>query len=82
MFEIDTAGDPFVALPPHVKARRVEDAYLFGVRLRIVATRTGISDAASLASHLGLARPTEPTLEDVFVSLARRQVTASEKVQS
>jgi ABC-2 type transport system ATP-binding protein len=82
MFEIDTPGDPFVALPAARQSAALEDAYLFGVRLRIVATRTGISDAASLASELGSARPTEPTLEDVFVSLARRQVAASGKVRS
>jgi hypothetical protein len=33
----------------------------------------GITDAARLASTFGMSATTEPTLEDVFVSLARRQ---------
>ena len=82
MFEIETVGDPFGALPAVRGSAVLEDAYLFGVRLRIVATRTDIAAAAGLAATLGTVRQTDPTLEDVFVSLARRQVAASGKVQS
>jgi len=81
MFEIETAGDPFAALPAARKSPALEDAYLFGVRMRLVATRDGVAEAAALAESFGSVHDTEPTLEDVFVSLARRQ-TPTEKVQS
>jgi ABC-2 type transport system ATP-binding protein len=82
MYEIDAAGDPFTLLPVAKQSAALEDAYLFGVRLRIVSTPAGRNDAAALAARLGDARITEPTLEDVFVSLARRQAAATEKVAS
>ena len=82
MFEVDTTGDPFGVLPAARHNPAVEDAYLFGVRLRMVATHGGVAEAAALASSCGAARPTDPTLEDVFVSLAPRQTAATEKVQS
>jgi ABC-2 type transport system ATP-binding protein len=73
IFEIDPREDPFTLLPIAKESAALEDAYLFGVRLRLVATRVGITDAARLASTFGMSATTEPTLEDVFVSLARRQ---------
>lgn len=82
MFEVDTPGDPFAVLPAARQSAAIEDAYLFGLRLRLVATRAGVADAAALASSFGSPRTTDPTLEDVFVSLARRQAAAMEKVQS
>ena len=65
--------DPFTLLPAARKSAALEDAYLFGVRLRLVATLDGMTDAAQLADSFGPSQTTEPTLEDVFVSLARRQ---------
>jgi ABC-2 type transport system ATP-binding protein len=82
MFEIEPREDPFTLLPIAQQNRSLEDCYLFGVRLRLVATHAGTADAAQLASTFGRSRTTEPTLEDVFVSLARRQAKATEKVTS
>jgi ABC-2 type transport system ATP-binding protein len=82
IFEIEPREDPFTLLPAAKESAALEDAYLFGVRLRLVATRAGITDAAQLASTFGASATTEPTLEDVFVSLARRQAAATEKVIS
>jgi hypothetical protein len=49
----------------------LEDAYLLGVRLRAVA-RPGGADAAFRAlARWGRPQVSEPSLEDVFVSLAR-----------
>jgi ABC-type multidrug transport system ATPase subunit len=82
IFEVDPHGDPFALLPAAKRQSAFEDAYLFGVRLRLVATADGTNEAARLAAEFGRTRTTEPSLEDVFVSLARRQTAALEKVAS
>ena len=82
IFEVEAHGDPFTQLPAAKQAAAFEDAYLFGVRLRLVATADGTREAARLAATFGRAQTTEPSLEDVFVSLARRQTAALEKVAS
>jgi ABC-2 type transport system ATP-binding protein len=82
MFEIDPREDPFNLLSSARPHAALEDAYLFGVRLRLVATEAGITEAAALAASLGTSKPTVPSLEDVFVSLARRQAVSVEKVAS
>jgi ABC-type multidrug transport system ATPase subunit len=83
IFEIEPHRDPFSALPVAHASRLLEDAYLFGVRLRIVSTDASRADAPALAAGFGAWRLTEPTLEDVFVSLARRQAAQRlEKVAS
>jgi ABC-2 type transport system ATP-binding protein len=81
LFEVEPNGDPFDVLPIARQSAAIEDAYLFGVRLRLVAAAGASADAARLAGHLGQARPTDPSLEDVFVSLGRVQRSA-EKVAS
>ena len=61
----------------------LEDAYLFGVRVRLVAAPGGEREAAALAATFGVSRHSAPSLEDVFVSLARQQsARAAEKVTS
>ena len=52
-------------------AAPLEDAYLFGLRLRVLAREGRASEAAALVAPLGPAAPAEPSLEDVFVDLAR-----------
>jgi len=82
LFEVVAEGDPFAALSKIRGAAALEDAYLFGVRLRAVSRPGRESDARRLVAPLGSAVPAEPSLEDVFVSLARRQAAPQEAVAS
>jgi ABC-type multidrug transport system ATPase subunit len=82
MFEVAPRLDPFELLAAARDNGAVEDAYLFGVNLRLVAAPGGIAETERLAATFGEPRLTEPTLEDVFVSLARRAPAATEKVSS
>jgi ABC-2 type transport system ATP-binding protein len=85
IFEVSTAGDPFAALSRIRGEEALEDAYLFGVRLRVVLRRGREEDARRLVAPLGAGsalKPAEPSLEDVFVSLARRQAAPREAVAS
>ncbi|HJZ76528.1 MAG TPA: ABC transporter ATP-binding protein [Vicinamibacterales bacterium] len=82
IFEVDPRADPFDLLTAAQQNGAIEDAYLFGVRLRLVAAPDGIAETARLAETFGSTRMTEPTLEDVFVSLARRATAPTEKVTS
>jgi ABC-2 type transport system ATP-binding protein len=78
IFELLPPGDPFEALSGIEGDPALEDAYLFGRRLRAVA-RPGESDEAErLLSRLGEPSPAEPSLEDVFVSLARKRAAEAE----
>jgi len=82
LFETPAGAEPFAALAAIRGEGALEDAYLFGTRLRAVA-RPGAGEAAmQLLSRSGTPAPAEPSLEDVFVSLAReraesRKVTAA-----
>jgi hypothetical protein len=49
----------------------VEDAYLFGVTLRAVATAGAVDDVRAALAPLGRVTAAEPTLEDAFVTLVR-----------
>ena len=82
IFEVVTEGDPFAALAKIRGDAALEDAYLFGVRLRAVGRPGREADARRLVAPLGTAVPAEPSLEDVFVSLARRQAAPQEAVAS
>ncbi len=82
IFEVVTVEDPFVALAKIRGDESLEDAYLFGVRLRVVGRPGREADVRRLVAPLGPASPAEPSLEDVFVSLARRQATPQEAVAS
>jgi ABC-type multidrug transport system ATPase subunit len=82
IFEFEPRVDPFDLLPAARQSAAVEDAYLFGVRLRLVAAPEGVAETRRLAATFGEPQMTEPTLEDVFVSLARRAADANEKVAS
>jgi ABC-2 type transport system ATP-binding protein len=82
IFETDVSGDPFEPLAAIQGHAALEDAYLFGRRLRVVAL-AGREDAARDAlSPFGAPRAAEPSLEDVFVSLARKQRQQTAKVTS
>jgi ABC-2 type transport system ATP-binding protein len=82
IFEVAAAGDPFAALSQVRGDAALEDAYLFGARLRVVARSGQAAAAGGLVAALGAPAPAEPSLEDVFVSLARRQTAAAERVAS
>ena len=81
LLEVEPAGDPFDSLPIVQAHDAIEDAYLFGMKLRAIG-RSGLEAAARDAiGGLGVLGDAEPSLEDVFVSLARRyRGTSSLKV--
>ncbi len=72
--------DPFAELSRVRGAAPLEDAYLFGRRLRVVARAGEEASARRLLEPLGAPAAAEPSLEDVFVSLARRVPMPEEKV--
>jgi len=71
LFEVPLASEPFAALASVRGDAGLEDAYLFGRRLRAVARPGAGPDAARLLAPFGVPENAEPSLEDVFVSLAR-----------
>lgn len=71
LLEVDLEGAPFEALAAVRGAAPLEDAYLFGLRLRVLAREGRVEEASSLVSRFGAPSPAEPSLEDVFVDLAR-----------
>ncbi len=82
IYETRPPGDPFAALAEIRGAPPLEDAYLFGVRLRAVAKENEEAAARRLVARFGEPRDAEPSLEDVFVSLARRQAAPAEGVSA
>lgn len=80
LLEVPVSGEPFAARAAVAGDPALEDAYLFGHRLRAVA-RPGLeADAARALARFGSPEPGEPSLEDVFVSLARRKTRSTERV--
>ena len=82
LFETVTTGDPFEALSSIRGHAALEDAYLHGIRLRAVAQPGGGDRARALLAAVGPVEPADPTLEDVFVSLARQRAGALPQVRS
>jgi ABC-2 type transport system ATP-binding protein len=80
LFEVPLASEPFAALASVRNDPSLEDAYLFGLRLRAVAREGGASDAARLLSGFGTPAAAEASLEDVFVSLARSAARSEDAV--
>ncbi len=82
IFQVAAAAgaDPFEELSRVRGAAPLEDAYLFGRRLRVVARQGSEGEAIRLVKPFGEPEPAEPSLEDVFVSLARQQPAVSERV--
>jgi ABC-2 type transport system ATP-binding protein len=82
IFEVDpgAAADPFEELSRVKGEPALEDAYLFGRRLRVVARPGEEPEARRLVAPLGTPAAAEPSLEDVFVSLARQQPAAAERL--
>ena len=71
LLEVPLASEPFAALASVRGDASLEDAYLFGRRLRAVARAGEAGAAARLLARFGAPEAAEPSLEDVFVSLAR-----------
>lgn len=80
ILEVRPAADPFDVLSTLRGNPDLEDAYLFGLTVRIVATEGGTGNVKQILSSFGAPRPAEPSLEDVFVSLARKRVRTKELV--
>ena len=58
----------------------LEDVYLFGLTVRAVAEQGETARVRQLLSAWGTPETAEPSLEDVFVSLARKRVGTKEAV--
>jgi ABC-2 type transport system ATP-binding protein len=82
MLEVPATPDPFAVLSEVEREPVVEDAYLFGLVLRAIA-RPGEMDALErLLSAYGPVSAADPSLEDAFVALVRRQSARQEAVRS
>jgi ABC-2 type transport system ATP-binding protein len=82
LFEVVPPIDPFEALSEVRDASSLEDAYLFGSRLRAVARQGREREARSALEPFGEPGSADPSLEDVFVSLARKQPQTTERVSA
>jgi ABC-2 type transport system ATP-binding protein len=76
LLEVSLSKDPFEALASIKSAEGLDDAYLFGRRLRVLAHFDAVPRAFRLLEGLGSPAPAEPSLEDVFVDLARNYAAA------
>ena len=80
ILEVRPERDPFELLSTFGAHPAVEDAYLFGLTVRTVAAEGDPRRVYDLLSPFGSPEPAEPSLEDVFVSLARKRVRSKELV--
>ena len=79
LFEAEVAGDAFAVLGALRPDPAFEDVYLAGRRLRAVLQQGGEADALRQLRAHGDAHQAEPSLEDVFVSLARKRAAGTEE---
>jgi ABC-type multidrug transport system ATPase subunit len=73
LLEVVPSRDPFVAMSEAQRLDAIEDAYLYGVRLRVVSAPGKLNDVSARLRQLGEVTSAEPTLEDAFVALVRQR---------
>jgi len=79
LFEVEVTHDAFTTLATLRPLSMFEDVYLAGRRLRAVLAAGAEREAIARLGLQGLAREAEPSLEDVFVSLARKRAPGAEE---
>lgn len=77
LFEAEVGDDAFETLASLRPLAEFEDVYLAGRRLRAVLAEGAESGGRTRLGAHGLAREAEPSLEDVFVSLARKRAPSA-----
>jgi ABC-2 type transport system ATP-binding protein len=82
ILEVRPEGDPFDVVKSLERDESLEDVYLFGRTVRAVAGEGATQRVRQLLSSWGSPSEAEPSLEDVFVSLARKRVQTKEAVQA
>ncbi|HEX6100505.1 MAG TPA: ABC transporter ATP-binding protein [Thermoanaerobaculia bacterium] len=80
ILEVRPEGDPFALLSRLAGEPAIEDSYLFGLTVRAVAADRDPRHMHGLLSAFGSPETAEPSLEDVFVSLARKRGRMKEEV--
>ena len=73
-------ADPFAIVKELKGDPALEDVYLFGLTVRAVAEEGQAGHVRQLLGKWGKPEEAEPSLEDVFVSLARKRVSTKELV--
>lgn len=80
ILEVRPERDPFAVVKELQRDSALEDVYLFGLTVRAVAAEGHTARVRELLAPWGAPEEAEPSLEDVFVSLARKRVRAKEAV--
>jgi ABC-2 type transport system ATP-binding protein len=80
ILELHPDGDPFAYLSRFDGDPSIEDAYLYGLTVRVVTAVEDRQSCLSGQAGLPVLHSAEPSLEDVFVSLARKRVRSKELV--
>lgn len=78
LFEMEPSGDAFAAAARLRVHPAFEDAYLSGRRLRAVVHEAHATSGLEALRNEGSPHPAEPSLEDVFVALARARRAGEE----